>query len=79
MSTIAGYYLKVEPAGPINPPPLITGHDLVRLGLEPGAQFATILEQVREAQLEGQTPDQGERRMRVGRRQRLTDFKAARK
>ncbi len=48
------YYLKVEPAGPINPPPLITGHDLVRLGLEPGVQFATILDQVREAQLEGQ-------------------------
>ena len=40
------YYLKAEPAGPINPPPLITGHDLVRHGLEPGAQFATILEQV---------------------------------
>jgi poly(A) polymerase len=48
------YYLKVEPAGPINPPPLITGHDLVRHGLKPGAQFAKILEQVREAQLEGQ-------------------------
>jgi poly(A) polymerase len=48
------YYLDVEPAGPINPPPLITGHDLVELGLEPGAEFATILEQVREAQLEGQ-------------------------
>ncbi len=31
------HYLKVQPAGPINPPPLITGHDLVRLGLEPGA------------------------------------------
>ena len=48
------YYLKTEPAGPINPPPLITGHDLVRHGLQPGAHFATILEQVREAQLEGQ-------------------------
>ncbi len=48
------YYLKTEPAGPINPPPLITGHDLVRHGLQPGAHFAVILEQVREAQLEGQ-------------------------
>ena len=48
------YYLRVEPAGPINPPPLLTGHDLVRLGLEPGVQFARILDQVREAQLEGQ-------------------------
>src|SRR4029077_6349231 len=48
------YYLKVQPAGPINPPALINGHDLVRHGLEPGAHFATILEQVREAQLDGQ-------------------------
>jgi len=48
------YYLKVQPKGPINPPALITGHDLVRHGLKPGARFATILEQVREAQLDGQ-------------------------
>ena len=46
------YYLKSEPAGPINPPPLLTGHDLVRHGLSPGPHFATILDQVREAQLE---------------------------
>jgi poly(A) polymerase len=48
------YYRTVEPAGPINPPPLITGHDLVRLGLEPGVRFAKILDQVREGQLEGE-------------------------
>jgi len=48
------YYLEVQPAGPINPPPLITGDDLVRHGLKPGAQFATILESTREAQLDGQ-------------------------
>jgi poly(A) polymerase len=48
------YYLAAEPAGPINPTPLITGHDLVRLGLEPGPNFAAILDQVREAQLDGQ-------------------------
>jgi poly(A) polymerase len=47
-------YLKEQPSGPINPPPLITGHDLVRHGLEPGPQFASLLEQVREAQLDGQ-------------------------
>ena len=28
-------YLELEPTGPINPPPLINGHDLVRHGLEP--------------------------------------------
>ena len=47
------YYLKNQPAGPINPPPLLTGHDLVRHGLVPGAQFSVILETIREAQLDG--------------------------
>ncbi|WP_165245439.1 CCA tRNA nucleotidyltransferase [Paludisphaera soli] len=46
------YYLEHQPTGPIDPPPLLTGHDLVRHGLKPGASFAAILEQVREAQLE---------------------------
>jgi poly(A) polymerase len=46
------YYLKAEPAGPINPPPLLTGHDLARHGLTQGPLFKTILDQVREAQLE---------------------------
>ncbi|HEU5118423.1 MAG TPA: hypothetical protein VFT74_17555, partial [Isosphaeraceae bacterium] len=39
--------------GSINPPPLVTGHDLQkRLGLDPGPHFKQILEAVREAQLE---------------------------
>jgi poly(A) polymerase len=46
------YYMRSQPAGPINPAPLLTGHDLVRHGLEPGSQFAVILEKIREAQLE---------------------------
>ena len=46
------YYLENQPDGSINPPPLLTGHDLVRHGLKPGAAFKTILDQVREAQLE---------------------------
>lgn len=37
----------------LNPPPLITGHDLTRHGLEPGPKFKKLLEAVREAQLEG--------------------------
>ncbi|MGE3822157.1 MAG: CCA tRNA nucleotidyltransferase [Isosphaeraceae bacterium] len=45
-------YLKSQPAGPIDPPPLLTGHDLVRHGLSPGPRFSTLLEQVREAQLD---------------------------
>ncbi len=47
------YYLKVEPSGPINPLPLLGGHDLARHGLTPGPLFATLLEAVREAQLDG--------------------------
>jgi len=46
-------YLRNEPAGPINPPPLLTGHDLTQLGLTPGAHFARILNQIRDAQLDG--------------------------
>ena len=45
-------YLRDQPAGPINPPPLLTGHDLVRHGLAPGPKFAVLLDQVREAQLD---------------------------
>ncbi|MBX6313773.1 MAG: CCA tRNA nucleotidyltransferase [Isosphaeraceae bacterium] len=45
------WYLREQPAGPINPPPLLTGRDLVRHGLTPGPHFATLLEQAREAQL----------------------------
>jgi poly(A) polymerase len=37
----------------LNPPPLLTGHDLVRLGLEPGPLFKELLDLVREVQLDG--------------------------
>ncbi len=37
----------------LNPPPLLTGHDLARLGLQPGPPFKRLLDAVREAQLEG--------------------------
>ena len=47
------HYLESQPTGPINPPPLINGHDLVQHGLEPSARFATLLEQIRDAQLDG--------------------------
>ncbi|SIN98389.1 poly(A) polymerase [Singulisphaera sp. GP187] len=46
------YYIEAQPSGPINPAPLVTGHDLVRHGLTPGSHFSTILEQIREAQLD---------------------------
>ncbi|MBM3450602.1 MAG: CCA tRNA nucleotidyltransferase, partial [Armatimonadetes bacterium] len=39
------------------PPRLVTGDDLVALGLRPGPAFSEILEEVREAQLEGRVHD----------------------
>jgi poly(A) polymerase len=47
------YYLRTQPGGPINPPPLLTGHDLVRHGLSPGPRFKELLERIRELQLDG--------------------------
>jgi poly(A) polymerase len=37
----------------INPPPLVTGHDLLAMGLRPGKEIGKILEAVKTAQLEG--------------------------
>ncbi len=37
----------------LNPPPLVTGEDLKRLGLRPGKIFKDLLEAVRNAQLDG--------------------------
>jgi poly(A) polymerase len=46
--------LREWPPEVLNPPPLITGDDLkAELGLEPGPRFKTLLEAVREGQLEG--------------------------
>jgi hypothetical protein len=44
----------------LNPPPLVDGSDLIRHGLNPGPQFSDILEQARDAQLNGEihTPDE---------------------
>lgn len=38
---------------PLIPPPLVTGHDLIALGLKPGPRFKEILEAVESRQLEG--------------------------
>ena len=45
------------PTDDLNPPPLLTGHDLTRRGLEPGPLFKTLLDAVREAQLDGTVDD----------------------
>ena len=33
------YYLREQPFGPIDPPPLVTGRDLAQMGLKPGAEI----------------------------------------
>jgi poly(A) polymerase len=45
--------LRETPPEELNPPPLLTGDDLLALGWEQGPRFKTVLEAVREAQLEG--------------------------
>jgi len=38
----------------LKPPPLLTGHDLIAMGFEPGPLFREILEAVEDAQLDGE-------------------------
>lgn len=44
-------FLETTPAKVLNPPPLVTGDDLIALGLKPGPRFKQLLEEVRDAQL----------------------------
>jgi poly(A) polymerase len=37
----------------LNPPPLVTGHDLMKMGIEQGPIYKQLLDAVREAQLDG--------------------------
>jgi len=51
----------------LNPPPLLTGHDLTGLGLVPGPLFKRLLDAVREGQLEGAVKTAAEARALVER------------
>lgn len=42
---------------PLIPPPLVTGRDLIQLGLKPGPRFKEILEAIETEQLEGRILD----------------------
>ena len=44
-------FLDATPREVIDPPDLITGRELIELGLTPGPQFKEILDQIRDAQL----------------------------
>ena len=45
--------LRETPTDVLNPPPLITGEDLIALGMKPGPAFKRILEAARASQLDG--------------------------
>jgi poly(A) polymerase len=44
-------YIRNTPAAEINPPQLISGDDLIAIGLQPGPKFRDIIETIRDAQL----------------------------
>ncbi len=46
--------LLAQPREKLDPPPLLTGDDLRKLGLRPGPKFKNILQAVRDAQLDGE-------------------------
>ena len=48
------------PADRLNPPPLLTGNDLQAAGIPPGPAFKTILQTVRDKQLDGEIKTQAE-------------------
>ncbi|MDX9974652.1 MAG: CCA tRNA nucleotidyltransferase [FCB group bacterium] len=50
---IAGYLRNLKPEE-IKPEPLVRGRDLIEMGYKPGPVFSQILQQVEDAQLEGE-------------------------
>ena len=50
-----------RPRAELDPPPLLTGDDLVKHGLRPGPQFAVLLARLRAAQLDGEIATREER------------------
>jgi poly(A) polymerase len=47
-------YLESHAPEEIDPPPLVTGDDLIAHGLKPGKRFKDLLESIRNAQLDGE-------------------------
>jgi poly(A) polymerase len=55
-------YLRHTSPQELHPPPLVTGDDLIALGLSPGPQFKELLETLRDAQLNGEVRTPAEAR-----------------
>jgi tRNA nucleotidyltransferase/poly(A) polymerase len=53
------------PTEELNPAPLISGSDLIAIGLKPGPEFQRLLEMVRDEQLEKKLPSKAEALKRV--------------
>ncbi len=53
-------FLETTPPEILNPPPLITGDDLIALGLQPGPRFKQLLDEIRDAQLNCELADHDE-------------------
>ncbi len=47
-------FLANTPPEVLDPPPLISGNDLIRQGLKPGPRFKLLLEEIRDSQLNGE-------------------------
>lgn len=71
--TFCEEYLEQIPAAEINPPPLLTGADLIALGLTPGPQFKRLLDTLRDAQLNGEIATKDEAIARVQQLRRESD------
>jgi poly(A) polymerase len=52
--------LRETPREVLNPVPVVTGDDLIALGMKPGKDFKRLLDAVREAQLEGRVKEKGQ-------------------
>jgi poly(A) polymerase len=52
--------LEQTPLSEMAPPPLLTGDDLIAMGLKPGKAFRQILDAVRDAQLNGEISSKAE-------------------
>ncbi|MBM3971087.1 MAG: CCA tRNA nucleotidyltransferase, partial [Planctomycetes bacterium] len=47
-------FLEATPPDVLNPPPLVTGNDLIAVGLKPGPRFKQLLDEACDAQLNGE-------------------------
>jgi len=67
-------FLKETPPEQVRPERLLTGDDLISMGFQPGPEFARVLREIEDAQLEGQLKTKEEAKVYVAK-----SFKGARR